>query len=1370
MNVNQSYQTPSGLPCRSAPTTHRRHQFEHLEARLPLSVTLLNEPFDDDAVDTLPNTADFSANASGPEGFIQVGGPGGAYGTPIIPAGNKSLVFDNPGQAQPLIVWIDEFSDDPSAFQSGRVSFDVFMPEPTGSRDWTYLDFRLGYGDANRTSPTTINDTTIWNSFRVNRASPDIVFDNGNGGGSAPISSQATLRVEYLIDGPTRTYQLLIDGTPISFGSSASRPWMPGAAGINMLAFVGAFPLSSMPVAIDNLQVVQADDVLPEPWTPPAGEPTSQLEWYQHRGNKRLTGRAEIDTNIVDGATVLWSQFIGARESWVALEATPGNSRIELPRSNQSLAQGESVSWDIGGPYFDLDGTGSLSAQSTGSLRIVGDFIPDNGVLELLEGEVLDTTFGQGVIRLFTRSGGAWVEQWESPTIPAMFGIPNLLAGDFDNDGSLEVALTPWTNLYLLDMQTGQVEETAAFKPAANESGRPYGWLGAYDMNDDLREEIVVMGDFQDFISVMGWDAGGNLVKLWDHVFEPQLASKQTTHRPVAFPVRDITGDGNLEIATSIYNETDDGRWHLRVFDALTGTPLHDLVDHAIDGARDVNGDGDYELFVRETTGPLLPASGTVKILDYNGNGFDAIWSQANARFVSQDLSDFPLHVSSATATGKLDLLTGPAAPGGEQIFFTRQTINAAAATFQIETWQWDSEGNISQLASATGPNLDAIAVRDANQNSSSILLAAEVFGDSLPPGADFNSDEVVDGSDIAIWEAGFGTLAGAAKADGDADSDGVVNGHDFLIWQRSFGLTSDPSVLLTGASGQSVYSAGSAPPRASAVVGRLDGPASTPTVVVQGASENIAAFQPDGDGSINSLWGLPGIGGSNGASQFTGQHEFSGVALGDVTGNGQLETLFATVGDAGQARLVAVTSSGSEVWHTDFEVPGGPRVFNEPGLTLWRTGNFTTLDYQDVLVQTMRGSGGTGEFHLLHGQTGALIWRRTFGNTPGSHAVSRAAGEAHLAVYDWDNDGLDEAVNFHPDMYYVVDGNGANLVDAAVVGGGVFPGGSPLYGAPIVDDFLNNGTDTVLWAGSYSQLGLITKNGADIWHTPFVFDDTPGFIQGVGDVDGNGTLELLSPGHPISPGVDTSSLFRAIDAATGALLWSVSLPGRAFAPVGGAYSNTPTTSISADVDQDGRDESIFAISNTLYAVGADPGGNSGSIEWTFTPDSGLLSSPIVADANGDGIAEIIVVSTSGNVYGIGVAAPAAAAQSDPTEPHAPRSFGELAIPIFDIDQLSLQLGRRRDEQAIEVVAIQDAPWQYNVVLQPSIGTPVGSPGDDSLSLVSRSGDADRTSDRAADVDTALGDEWDWLRPSLTIPDLVGKKWGEAGWKLFAAL
>lgn len=1181
--------------------------FEPLEPRIVLaSVTLLSEDFESDTVGSLPASPDQFWNAAGPEAFIQVAGPGG-YADPFGGLGNQSLVIDNPGAAQPIVAWRSMFPDNPAEFHTGSVSFDLYLPEPDPGDTWTYVDIRLGYGGPARTAPTTVGDTTVWNSFRVRSTAADIVFDNGSGAGQAVIASNTTLHVVYELNGANKTYTLSINGTPIGFGSSdPNRAWIAGAPGVNMIGFFGAFPATSSPVYIDNLVVVNDEPSdPPPPWTPGA-EPTDVGEWLQHRGNKRLTGESTLAQDIVGDAEVVWSQYVGSRESWAALTpATGASTTVDLPTTNVSMSSAERMSWGIGGPYFDLAGNGQLTAASTGSLTRIGDFITGNGVLEKIEGEVLDPTFGQGVIRLYIYSGGTWVQQWQSPVIPSMFGIPNLITGDFDNDGAQEIALTPWNDIYILNMATGQVERTGTFKPPANQSGRGYGWFGAYDLTGDGREEFFVMGDFQDFISVVTWDAANNLVPLWNHVISPNLAGKQTAHRPGAFPVRDVTGDGQLDVVTSIFNETGDDRWHLVIRNALTGAVTHDLVDHVVDAARDVDGDGDYELFVRSTSGALLSPTSTLSVLDVQGAVFQTLWTQANAGFVSQDMADYPLYVNSATSTGKQDLLTGPLTVGGDDVFFTRTILDAGLNEHRIDVWQMDGAGGFEFIGSAEGAALDVLAVRPASSGVAGALLASEVVG--------------ADAGQIAV----------------------------------------------DGFTGLPVYSQGSGPPRASAVVGRLDGPDSPPIVVVEGGSQTINAFQPLVNGAVNPVWTRSGIGGYTGATQFTGQHEHSGVALADVTGDGSLETLYAAMGESGQARLTAVDSAGAEVWHADFDVPGGPRVWNQPGLTLWRTGHFTTTDHEDVLVQLMRGSGGTGEFVLLDGLTGEEIWTRSYGNTPGSSPIQRNAGEAQMAVYDWDGDGLDEAVNFHPDMFYVVDGTGVNLVDASVYNGGVFPGGSPLYGAPVVADFLNNGTDTILFAGSYSQFGLIDKNGGAVWNTPFVFDNTPGFIQGVGDVDGDGDLDLLSPGHPVSAGVDTSSKFHAYDAATGQLLWTVDLPGRAFAPVGGAYYDTPTLSVSGDVDNDGRVESVFAIAGTLYVVGADPGGTSGSIEWSFTPDGGALGSPIIADANGDGQLEIIVVSTSGYVYGIGA------------PPHfVPGDLnGDDVVDIFDVAVVSGEWG-----------------------------------------------------------------------------------------------
>ncbi|HEX2474904.1 MAG TPA: hypothetical protein VHK01_09165, partial [Lacipirellulaceae bacterium] len=779
----------------------RLRGIELLEARLPLSITLLNDSFQNDAAGTLPESADQFWNATGPEAFIQVAGPGGTYVPPFGGAGNKSLVIHDAGIAQPIVSWRSMFSDDPTEFQNGSIEFDLYLPPASGSQDWTFIDFRLGYGGPDRTAPTTINDTTVWNSFRINAGAPlGFAFDHNTNTLLASLAPNTVLHVRYDLNGAARTYRLTINGSLVNAGGIVDRPWRTGATGVNMLGFFGAHPADSAPVYIDNLVVVN-DDQEPIPWAPPADEPTNHLEWHQHRGNKRLTGEATIPQDVITGAQVLWSDFIGSRESWIAVAPAAGQQVVPIPTTPLFMTQSERISWGIGGPYFDLTGNGTLTPESTSSIRRVGDFIPGNGLMEKIEGEVFDTTFGQGVIRLSVYQNGGWVQQWQSPQIPAMHGIPNLIVGDFDNDGTNEVALTPWNNVYVLNINNGAIERTGNFKPAANESGRGYGWFGAYDFAGDGREEFIVMGDFQDFITVLGWNTAGNLVQLWTHVFDPRLAGKQTAHRPVAFPVRDITGDGRPEIVTSAYNESGDEKWHAIVLDSLSGAVLHDLPNHVIDGARDVDGNGDYELFVRTTNGSLLSATSTIKILDWNGNGFTEKWSQTDAGFVTQDIQDFPLNINSATATGKRDLLTGPIAAGGNEVFFTRKIVDAARNEFQIEAWQLNGAGGAVFIGMASGVNLDAIAVRPAAPGQTSILLSSEVVGDAgLAPG-DYNADGRVDTADYIVWRSQLDDLVPAGTG-ADGDGNGRVDTADYNLWRSNFGAEAPNAVRLTGLRG----------------------------------------------------------------------------------------------------------------------------------------------------------------------------------------------------------------------------------------------------------------------------------------------------------------------------------------------------------------------------------------------------------------------------------------------------------------------------------------------------------------------------------------------------------------------------------------
>jgi arabinogalactan endo-1,4-beta-galactosidase len=70
----------------------------------------------------------------------------------------------------------------------------------------------------------------------------------------------------------------------------------------------------------------------------------------------------------------------------------------------------------------------------------------------------------------------------------------------------------------------------------------------------------------------------------------------------------------------------------------------------------------------------------------------------------------------------------------------------------------------------------------DANGN---LLPTIDALANVNPPliSGDFNGDGAVDGDDLALWHAQFGTTGASLAADGDDDGD--VDGADLLTWQR---------------------------------------------------------------------------------------------------------------------------------------------------------------------------------------------------------------------------------------------------------------------------------------------------------------------------------------------------------------------------------------------------------------------------------------------------------------------------------------------------------------------------------------------------------------------------------------------------------
>ncbi len=98
-------------------------------------------------------------------------------------------------------------------------------------------------------------------------------------------------------------------------------------------------------------------------------------------------------------------------------------------------------------------------------------------------------------------------------------------------------------------------------------------------------------------------------------------------------------------------------------------------------------------------------------------------------------------------------------------------------------------------------------ALTTAGGGLSSSLAASAIFGgtgdipligqfDIIPPNADFDEDDDVDGADFLAWQRGY--LTGTTHSQGDANGDGVVDHLDLGIWQGEFGGLSPHATTAT--------------------------------------------------------------------------------------------------------------------------------------------------------------------------------------------------------------------------------------------------------------------------------------------------------------------------------------------------------------------------------------------------------------------------------------------------------------------------------------------------------------------------------------------------------------------------------------------
>ena len=163
--------------------------------------------------------------------------------------------------------------------------------------------------------------------------------------------------------------------------------------------------------------------------------------------------------------------------------------------------------------------------------------------------------------------------------------------------------------------------------------------------------------------------------------------------------------------------------------------------------------------------------------------------------------------------------------------------------------------------------------------------------------------------------------------------------------------------------------------------------------------------------------------------------------------------------------------------------------------------------------------------------------------------------------------------------------------------------------GSIVLWDINGDGQDEMVMMAAFGAWGAMDASGNPLWVIDPGYGGECMLHGGLGDLDGDGHLEL---GMPHNKG------FRAYNAATGILQWTL----------GDIIATTDV--ISVDIDGDASDEFIFGAGRSLVAVGYKK--QAAYVLWQLDLKA-RLGPPIAADINGDGLVEVLVGTEDGRLH-----------------------------------------------------------------------------------------------------------------------------------------
>lgn len=322
-------------------------------------------------------------------------------------------------------------------------------------------------------------------------------------------------------------------------------------------------------------------------------------------------------------------------DALVAAEDIDGDGRVELAltagRPTQPYGAAVLLDAETGRTILRYD----VEPMSYDWKLLVDHYLPGGAgkqIIVIMHGYPPDTRNGYVVLFDFKRPGAPPRQRWRYD-FDHYTCFPSVLMADVDGDGTKELCIETHSHMWVMDALTGAVRQYVEWDTAPA-SVRSYGLIRFQDLNGDGLPEFLCIGDFATHHEVLLNDRG-KLKLAWLHAWPESVTTRAIATSWPDPPVADIDGDGRLEMLVNMFKATDEARWAIRIYDALTGDVKAMVWDRVAVQTIDLDGDGAAEVLADVSTDPNRSRAEGACLLKWRDGSMAEVWSEASARAVS---------------------------------------------------------------------------------------------------------------------------------------------------------------------------------------------------------------------------------------------------------------------------------------------------------------------------------------------------------------------------------------------------------------------------------------------------------------------------------------------------------------------------------------------------------------------------------------------------------------------------------------------------------------------------------------------------------------------------------------------------------------